>query len=108
VRRRPSPTDAREIYAGHLRTTARYQDMLGYDPALPGYAGRTLARLEAGEAMVTRGSDIDATPHDADFCLESDGTVTPVSAVYVDPAAAVRTVLNYRRPDGTMVRPERT
>ncbi len=87
---------------------AHYQDMVGLDPALPSSARRHLARLEAGEAMVTRGSDIDVTPPNADFCLESDGTVTPVEAVYVDPAAAVRTVLNYRRPDGTMVYPERT
>lgn len=38
------------------------------------------------------------------YCLESDGRVTPVEPVYVDPDAKPRHVNDCRRPDGSLVR----
>ena len=64
-----------------------------------------LARIEAGESVIVQhGWQIDLAPDSGPFCLEPDGKVRPVEAVYVDPDAEIGTVSHYRRPDGTVVR----
>lgn len=60
--------------------------------------------LDAGRPIVVRGWEINASPRYSNYCVESDGTVTPVEAVFVDTDAPVRSVVNYRRPDGSLVR----
>ena len=64
-----------------------------------------LDRLEAGLPVVVQGWEIDLRaegrwePH----LVESDGTVTLVEPVYLDPDVKYRTVCGYRWPDGTRV-----
>ncbi len=70
------------------------------------------AEIAAGQAgapvIVGNGYEIDLLPpYSGPFCLEPDGTITPVEPVYRDPDAALRTTVGYRRPDGSMVDEQR-
>jgi hypothetical protein len=64
-----------------------------------------MARLEAGEPVVVQGWQVGMAQDSGSYVLEGDGRVVAVEPVYVDPDAPVRTVVNYRRPDGSLVRP---
>lgn len=99
MRRRATGTsELRAQYTEHVRGLAA---ILG---PIPGNAfAEELARLEAGRPVVVRGWAIGVRPYEGDYCLEADGSVTPVQPVYVDPDAPIPTVRHYRRPDGAMV-----
>lgn len=64
-----------------------------------------LARLEAGEPVVVSGRQVGLAQDNGAYCLEADGRLTPVEGVYADISASVRTVRNWRRPDGSLLRP---
>ncbi len=67
-----------------------------------------IAALKAGKpVIVPHGYEIDLPPDSGPVCLEPDGTITPVEPVYRDPDAPLRTVIDHRRPDGTVVSEER-
>jgi len=68
-----------------------------------------ITALKAGNPVVVRnGYEIDLLPpYSGPFCLEPDGTITPVEPVYRDPDVPLRTVIDHRRPDGTVVSEER-
>ena len=74
------------------------------------YSGRfpdQLARLERGEAVEIQGWEIgEALPDltdDQTWILEPDGSLVVAEVIYVDPTVKVKTTLNYRRPDGSLV-----
>jgi len=71
--------------------------------------GPQLALVKAGAPVIVgNGYEIDLLPpYSGPFCLEPDGTITPVEPVYRDPDAALRTTVGYRRPDGSMVDEQR-
>lgn len=94
--------ERRERFTERLRGWA---ERWGLHMEPQGYPAR-LARLEAGEPVVVRGWElVEGLPSDEDYVLEPDRALVPVEAIYVDPSAPVLTELNYRRPDGTLVRP---
>jgi hypothetical protein len=64
----------------------------------------TLARLEAGGPAIVSGSQV-GLGDDETYCLEGDGSLVPVEEIYVDPDAHPKHILNYRRPDGSLLRP---
>jgi len=67
-----------------------------------------ITALKAGEpVIVPHGYEIDLPPDSGPFCLEPDGTITPVEPVYRDPDVPLPTVIDHRRPDGTVVSEER-
>ena len=67
-----------------------------------------IAAIQAGEPIIVEhGYEIELPPNTGPFCLEPDGTITPVEPVYRDPNAPRRTVIGHRRPDGTLVNEER-
>lgn len=73
-----------------------------------GYPAR-LARAEAGEPVVVHAWELlEGLPSDESYVLEPDGALVLVEAIPVDPIAPVLTVLNYRRPDGSLVLPVRS
>ncbi len=66
-----------------------------------------ITAVQAGEPIIVEhGYEIDLPPNTGPFCLEPDGTITPVEPVYRDPDAPLRTVIGHRRPDRTMVQRE--
>jgi hypothetical protein len=65
-----------------------------------------LARLEAGEPAIVGGSQVGLGSDSNTYVLEGDGSLVPVEAVYVDPDAHPKTVANWQRPDGSLVRPQ--
>jgi hypothetical protein len=75
------------------------------EPDGGGAALARLARLEAGEPVVVAGWKVGMAQDSEPYALEGDGRVVPVEPVYADPDAPMRTVANYRRPDGSVVRP---
>lgn len=99
LRARASSSGVRERYTEVVREFAeRYGRIEGCSFPV------VLAQLEAGAPVVVQGWQINTRPLYDDFCIEPDGTVTPVEAVFVDTDAPVRSVVNYRRPDGSLVR----
>lgn len=97
-RRETGGADTRAEYAAKLQ---------GLVDRFAGMMSGQLARVQRGEAVVVEGWWIDFQPMFDDFCIEADGAVTPVTAVFVDPDASPRTTSNYRRPDGSLVHPDR-
>jgi hypothetical protein len=95
VRRRIVDQSAREAFEKHCHIL----DHLKLDPRP---RDTQLSRLEAGLPVVTQGWTFGYHGYES-YCLEPDGSVTSVEAVYVDPDAMVRTVENYKRPDGSLV-----
>lgn len=65
-----------------------------------------LAQLEAGEPVIVQGWQVRLGGDHwyETYVLEADGRLLPVGAVYVDPDAAGKTVRNWQRPDGSLVR----
>jgi hypothetical protein len=74
------------------------------DPDGGAAAPARLARLEAGEPVAVRGWQVGRAQDSEFYVLEADGALVPVTPVYVDPDADPKTVANYRRPDGSLVR----
>jgi hypothetical protein len=63
-----------------------------------------LVQLEAGRPVIVAGWQVGRAQDSGFYCLEADGSLVPVAPVYVDPDADPKTVANYRRPDGSLVR----
>jgi hypothetical protein len=101
LRRRIVDKDARENYAELLHRLDHL--LLSEASNVPPYRG-TLRQLEAGEPVVAQGWEFGYGNDWSPYCLESDGRVTPVEPVYVDPDARPLHVKDYRRPDGSRVR----
>jgi len=64
-----------------------------------------LARLEAGEPAIVSGSNVGLGSDDNTYVLGGDGSLTPVEAVRDPDYPSVKTVRNWRRPDGSLVWP---
>lgn len=102
MKRRIVDKSARENYAKHLHVL----DHLFESFEEHGHPYRKqLRRLEAGEPVVAQGWKFGYGSDWEHYCLEPDGRVTPVEAIHVDESAKVLTVENWRRPDGSLVRP---
>jgi len=90
------------IRAEYLAELERLEHLYGGPKFGHPFAAQITA-LKAGEpVIVPHGYEIDLPPDSGPFCLEPDGTITPVTDV-LDPNAAMPTVIGRRRPDGTMV-----
>ncbi len=96
------------IRAEYLVELERLEHLYG-GPAFGQPFAAQITALKAGKPVVVQnGYEIDLLPpYSGPFCLEPDGTITAVEPVYRDPGAALRTTVNYRRPDGTVVDEER-
>ncbi len=82
--------------------------MLGYavmagDEHAAGVFRRQVTALETGLPVVVHGYQVDLPTEPGPLVLEPDGRVEPLTPVYRDPAASPRTVVGYRRADGTLV-----
>ncbi len=95
------------IRAEYLAELERLEHLYG-GPAFGHPFAAQITALKAGKPVVVRnGYEIDLLPpYSGPFCLEPDGTITPVTDV-LDPNAAMPTVIGHRRPDRTMVNEER-
>lgn len=102
-------SDVREALERQEREFAdRYGPMF---PENDGAVGQMLShRAEALAAglpvRVLHGWEIDVEPDAGPFVVESDGTVVDVEPVYAGPDARPRTVIGYRRPDGSPAGPD--
>ncbi len=96
------------IRAEYLAELERLEHLYGGPEFGHPFAAQITA-LKAGSPVVVRnGYEIDLLPpYSGPLCLEPDGTITPVEPVYRDPDAPLRTVIDHRRPDGTVVSEER-
>jgi len=104
VRRRGTGGGIRAEYVAELE---RLEHLYG-GPAFGQPFAAQITALKAGKpVIVPHGYEIDLPPDSGPFCLEPDGTITPVEPVYRDPDAPMRTVIDHRRPDGTVVSEER-
>lgn len=103
VKRRAEP-DRRERLAEQQRIMLRYARMVGASGPTLGRFTATLDALDAGlPVVVGHGWQIDLPAEPGPLVLEPDGSVEPVTAVYVDPDARPRTVSHYVRADGSSV-----
>lgn len=115
-RRGPGRSDVRRAYAEKLRGwIAAHEGQARTDVAGPGFeetangaARAALARLDTGRPVVVAGWEVRAVlPAEARprlggwVCLEVDGSVSPVE--FVRDAADPMLIVDYRRPDGTLV-----
>ncbi len=104
MRRRGTGGGIRAEYVAELE---RLEHLYG-GPAFGQPFAAQITALKAGKpVIVPHGYEIDLPPDSGPFCLEPDGTITPVEPVYRDPDAPMRTVIDHRRPDGTVVSEER-
>jgi len=95
------------IRAEYLAELERLEHLYGGPKFGQPFAAQ-IAALKAGKpVIVPHGYEIDLPPDSGPVCLEPDGTITPVEPVYRDPDAPLRTVIDHRRPDGTVVSEER-
>ncbi len=95
------------IRAEYLAELERLEHLYGGPEFGHPFAAQITA-LKAGKpVIVPHGYEIDLPPDSGPFCLEPDGTITPVEPVYRDPDAALRTTVGYRRPDGSLVDEQR-
>jgi hypothetical protein len=68
-----------------------------------------IKRLDDGDPVVMRGWEITSRragvrlDPNGDYCLEPDGRITTVEPVCADPDKRPNTVIDYRRPDGSLV-----
>ena len=92
------------IRAEYLAELERLEHLYG-GPAFGHPFAAQITALKVGNPVIVRnGYEIDLLPpYSGPFCLEPDGTITAVEPVYRDPNAPLRTVIDHRRPDGTMV-----
>lgn len=101
-RTRDASTERREKYLERVRG---WTERWGQNGA--GGLAAQLARLEAGEPVVVQGWEfVEGPPIESweDYVLEPDGALVPVEAIHEDESAKVKTVVNYQRPDGSLVR----
>ncbi len=91
------------IRAEYLAELERLEHLYGGPEFGHPFAAQITA-LKAGSPVVVRnGYEIDLLPpYSGPLCLESDGTITPVTDV-LDPNATMPTVVGHRRPDGSLV-----
>lgn len=102
ARRRQVRADRRESYRAVIQGHEdRYGEHLDH-PWRP-----ELDRLDAGLPVIVSAYLVDhpgfGEGNFEQVCLEPDGSVTPIEPVYADPDAFPRTVVGYRRPDGSLV-----
>lgn len=63
-----------------------------------------LARLEAGGSAIVQGWQVGMGADYNDYVLEADGRLVPVEAVRDPDYPLVKTIRNWQRPDGSLVR----
>jgi len=103
---RDGNAERRKVYTEKMRFLAEHYGHLSPTCPYP----KELAQLEAGEAIVVQGWQvgIGADAGYDTYCLEADGRLVPVEAVGDPDYPAVKTVRNWQRPDGSLVRPVRS
>jgi len=102
VKRRAEP-DRRERLVEQQQIMLRYALSVGASGAALKLAARVDA-LEAGlPVVVAHGYQVGRPGEPGPFAVEADGSVAPLTSVYVDPAASPRTVSHYLRADGSTV-----
>jgi hypothetical protein len=93
---------ARDEYRAGVAQMAEYHSRVSDGP---GVFGDVLAAVDRGDPVVVQhGFQIGRGRDQGPFALEPDGQVVPVQPVWADPDAVIRGVVDYRRPDGSLVR----